>query len=158
MTIIAIWSVFLGKVTFCEFLVSFPIIPFFAVFIWWAYGTCLLVKDRIVRFETLMKWNFRSDKILEIVTLWLVFISGSEGRVFWFSSVFDCKSNFFEPHGFSTCTPVQEGRCWSGRIRRSKSHCRFPGLWFWLGLRRMKFWNSILQGSWSLLGLPVTEF
>ena len=58
-----------------------------------------------------MKRNFRSDKILEIVTLSLVFISGSQGRVFWFSSVFDWKSNFFEPHGFSTCTPVQEGRC-----------------------------------------------
>ena len=28
MTIIAIWSVFLGEVTFCEFLVCFPIIPF----------------------------------------------------------------------------------------------------------------------------------
>ena len=26
------------------------------------------------------------------------------------------------------------------------------------GLLRMKFWSSILQGSWSLLGLPVTEF
>ena len=24
--------------------------------------------------------------------------------MFWFSSVFDCKSNFFEPHGLSTCT------------------------------------------------------
>ena len=28
MTIIAIWSVFLGEVTFCEFLVCFPFIPF----------------------------------------------------------------------------------------------------------------------------------
>ena len=90
---------------------SFWFASIFAVFIWWAYGTCLPEKDRIARFETLMKWNFRSDQILEIVTLRLVFyFSGSEERVFWFSSVFDCKSNFFEPHGLSTCTPVQEGR------------------------------------------------
>ena len=32
------------------------------------HGTCLLEKDRIARFETLRKWNFRSDKILEIAT------------------------------------------------------------------------------------------
>ena len=25
-------------------------------------------------------------------------------------------------------------------------------------LLRMKFWSSILEGSWSLLGLAVTEF
>ena len=43
------------------------------------------------------------------MTMWLVFISGSEERVFGFS-MFDCKSNFFEPQGLSTCTPVQVGR------------------------------------------------
>ena len=68
MTIIAIWSVFLGEVTFCEFLICFPIIPFLR-FLFGELTELVLVKDRIARFETLMKWNFRSDKILEIVTL-----------------------------------------------------------------------------------------
>ena len=62
MTIIAIWSVFLGEVTFCEFLVCFPIIPFLRflfgeltelVFLWrielrglklWWSGTSVLIR------------------------------------------------------------------------------------------------------------------
>ena len=62
MTIIAIWSVFLGEVTFCEFLVCFPTIPFLRhffgeltelVFFWrielrglklWWSGTSVLIR------------------------------------------------------------------------------------------------------------------
>ena len=142
----------------------------FAVFIWWAYGTCLLEKDRIARFDTLMKWNFRSDMILEIVTLWLVFISGSEERVFWFSSVFDCKSNFFEPHGLSTCTPVQEGRwclldlprlqiLWSLQTIFLNSCSKVGGRrWAWLG-RNSGF--PVCEGfgrCWTWLGLSHVKF
>jgi len=64
MTIIVIWSVFLGEGTFCEFLVCFLISPFLR----FLFGELTeLEKDRIARFKTLM--NFRSHKILEIVTL-----------------------------------------------------------------------------------------
>ena len=45
-----------------------------------------------MKFEIFTNWNFRSDKILEIVTIFDLLISGSEERVFWFSSVFGCRS------------------------------------------------------------------
>ena len=101
-----------------------------------------------------MKWNFRSDKILEIVTLRLVFISGSGERVFWCSSVFDCKSNFFEPQSLSTCTPVQEGRWCLLDLPRMQS------LWF-LQTIFLNSCSKVGGRRWAWLGrnsgIPVCE-
>ena len=157
MTIIAIWSVFLGEVTFCEFLVCFPIIPFLRFLFGELTGFVFLWRIELRGLKLWWSWNFRSDKILEIVTLWLVFISGSEGRVFWSSSVFDCKSNFFRTSRFFYMHAVQEGRCWSGRNTKIKKSLQISRFVVLTGPAA----DEILELHFvrlMVLGLPVRKF